>query len=113
MQLRDFLVSKFAADRCGDLDAIIELRWDAGSIVFEISRGALNLNPSGQAILTLYFDTEERIRNLMQGVQALPDAFVRGQLRSSGYIVWVFQTLAAFSGNGDALPGMENEDYRK
>ena len=47
----------------------------------------------------IYFTDEQQAHGIITGSINPIEAFMAGDFRSNGYIVWVFQTLAAFSGD--------------
>lgn len=100
--LVDTLSERFNPARSGDLDATIEIRWHAGGLSFSIQEGAFALHdtvPPPPADLVLHCRDESHAVALFSGSINPIDAFMAGEFRGSGYVVWVFQTLAAFSGN--------------
>ena len=56
-----------------------------------------DLAQAPKAELTLYFRDEALALDILRGRMSPVEAFMRGDFRSSGYIVWTFVTLAAFT----------------
>jgi len=46
--------------------------------------------------MVIYGRDEAQLIGLLQGTVNPLDAFMAGELRSNGYLMWVFQVLAAF-----------------
>ncbi len=98
----DILRSRFAASRAGDLDATIEFNWHDGACRVGVHDSkAIYYDASGQAPepdFVIFFRDETQAKAIMLGQADPVAAFMAGEFRSSGHLLWVFQTLAAFSG---------------
>lgn len=99
--IRTLLRQRFIAQASHDLDATIELNWPDGSVVLSIARAQLVLHdperPSPSVDLVIYFSDEALAVAILSGLKSPIKAFLAGDFRSSGYIVWVFQTLSVFT----------------
>ncbi len=109
--LYTLLKARFDGAHAGDLDATIEFNWRNGSACVGIHHGEAFYYDDAEpppAELIIYF------RDLAQAVEIISgrgnpiEAFMRGDFRSNGHIVWVFQTLAAFSKQTE-LPGLSGD----
>jgi len=100
-ELNQFLRERFNRPLAGDLDAIIEFHCQSERACFQIHDGELTLlcetlgNPAPE--LVLFFPDVATAQAIVDGHVSPIDAFMRGHIRSNGHIIWVFQTLAAFS----------------
>ena len=64
--------------------------------------------PAPAPELTIYFRDLAQAMDIISGRGNPIEAFMQGDFRSSGHIVWVFQTLAAFSKQTE-LPGLSGD----
>lgn len=83
-----------------DLDTCVRMQAgtepDAEHFDVALAGGALTFAPAGmEPEWTLYFTSWEMAAELLQGRRPLIDAFMQGDLRASGYIVWAFRLLSA------------------
>ena len=46
--------------------------------------------------MTIYFASQTLAQALLDGSADAMEAFMRGQFRDSGHLIWVFHTMAAF-----------------
>lgn len=92
-----FLRESFSPTRAGDLETDIELRFPTHSAFCSIRNGELLFPQINEAALVIYFDSAEHAQRLFSGIDNVVEAFMNGQLRSNGHLIWVFQTFAAFS----------------
>jgi len=95
------LKSRFDASRAGELDATLEFNWPSGCCRVGVHDGAATFYDDGgdppEPELVIFFRDEAQAVEIVSGRGNPVDAFMRGEFRSNGYLVWVFQTLAAFS----------------
>lgn len=98
----ELLRQRFNPALCGDLDATVEFNWQASACRFGVHHGEVTFyedpNEAPEPELVLYFTDEQQAQGIIVGHVNPIEAFMAGEFRSNGYIVWVFQTLAAFSG---------------
>ena len=101
------LTERFDATAATDLDVVVGFAWPAQPHaatpallrcrirdgVFEILADESSCAPD----FTLYFRDEAHAIGLLSTKISPIDAFMAGEFRSSGYIVWSFRTLAAFA----------------
>lgn len=99
------LTERFDATAAADLDVVVGFAWPAHAApvptlrctihagVFEILTDEAPYEPD----FTLYFRDEAHAIDLLSARISPIDAFMAGEFRSSGYIVWSFRTLAAFA----------------
>lgn len=103
--LHEILRQRFNPALCGDLDATVEFTWPASACRFGVHHGEVtfyeDLSEAPDPELVLYFRDEQQAQGIIFGHLNPIEAFMEGEFRSNGYIVWVFQTLAAFSGSKD------------
>lgn len=96
--MQSFLQDSFSTDAAADLATDIELRFPDQSLFCDIRNGQLSFPPIEQAELVLYFESQEQAKRLFSGDEDMVEAFMHGQIRSNGHLIWVFKTFAAFSG---------------
>ena len=96
--MRSFLENQFCSEKSGDLDARVRMQWADGQICFQIRGGALSFDKDATPELIIYFRDIEDARGLISGKRDPVRAFMHGNLRANGHLVWVFQTMAALSG---------------
>ena len=94
--VRDFLLDNFLDSAAAALEMVIELRFPDERVFLEICNGTLTFPDIDEAELVLYFESPEQAQRLLAGREDLVTAFMRGQIRSNGHLIWVFQTFAAF-----------------
>ena len=94
--VRDFLLDNFLDSAASALEMVVELRFPNERVFIEICDGTLTFPDIDEAELVLYFESPEQAQRLLAGREDLVTAFMRGQLRSNGHLIWVFQTFAAF-----------------
>lgn len=99
--LLNTLKSRFDASRAGELDATLEFNWSTGYCRVSVHDGNAifydNADDAPHPELVIYFRDEAQAVEIISGQGNPVDAFMRGEFRSNGYLMWVFQTLAAFS----------------
>lgn len=106
LAMREFLRGRFNPNHQTGLDAKIALDWRDGKIEFSVCDECLEFaSNSGQASgdeepaeLVIYFDCEATARRLLSGQGDPMASFVNGEIRSNGYLIWVFHAFAAFAG---------------
>ena len=95
------LKRQFNPARADTLDATIEFRSAQGSCYVSVRDGQATfydaLERAPEVELVLYFRDEQQAIDIVQGAADPIAAFLQGDFRSNGYIIWVFQTLSAFS----------------
>ncbi len=98
-RLTEILTQRFDTQRCGDLDTHIAFCSEDKRLLIGIHDGRLTFPDEAdqRPDLQLYFASEEQAVDIMAGAGNPIEAFMAGEFRSSGYILWVFQVLAAFS----------------
>jgi len=113
-EIYTLLEQRFDGAHAGDLDATVEFNWHNGHALVGIRDGQATFyqdlqQPNAPAPdLIIYFRDEQQTCDIISG-QANPiDAFMQGDFRSNGHIVWVFQTLSAFSRQTE-LPGLSGD----
>jgi len=110
-ELYTLLKARFDGAHAGDLDATIEFNWDSGSARVGIHHGQAHYY-EGEAApapeLIIYFRDLTQAMDIISGRGNPIEAFMQGDFRSNGHIVWVFQTLAAFSKQTE-LPGLSGD----
>ena len=101
--LLTLLKQQFAPELAGELDATIQFSWPQGHCSVGVHDGEAIFYEASQSApdpeLILYFRDEKQAVEIFSGQDNPVAAFMRGEFRSNGYIVWAFQTLAAFSGH--------------
>ena len=60
--------------------------------------GAISFAKDDDPELIIYFRDIEDARGLISGKRDPVSAFMHGNLRANGHLIWVFQTMAALSG---------------
>ena len=107
--LLKLLKKRFDPAHAGDLDATIEFNWPSGCCRVAIHSGEADYfegtSSPVEPELVIYFSDEHQAIDIMSGRGNPIKAFMRSEFRSNGHIVWVFQTLAAFSKQTE-LPGL-------
>ena len=89
----------FAIQAASGIDAVYQLRFrDAAPYHLTVSNGALDHGAGEHATptVTIYFDSFDSHRAVIQGRLDPMDAFLRGQLRADGHIVLVMRMLQMF-----------------
>lgn len=102
--LRAHLADAFEPAAAGALDAVLRLQVGDQSLLFRVSRGALDfdLAPDTAPDATFMFDHEDTARALLSGQADAFSAFMEGRFRSDGYLMWAFALMAMF--RSDSLP---------
>lgn len=111
--LRDELEAALNAASLHALSGRIELSWgepataspaQAGpspSLRFAVEDGAFEWLPAAASVdVTFYFNDASALRRVLGGEDNPMDHFMRGDFRSSGYLLWTFPLLTLFRGNG-------------
>lgn len=110
--LYTLLKARFDGAHAGDLDATIEFNWNSGRALVGIHHGQASYYDGDAAPpapeLVIYFRDLTQAIDIISGRGNPIEAFMQGDFRSNGHIVWVFQTLAAFSKQTD-LPGLSGD----
>jgi hypothetical protein len=102
--LHQHLQQHFDASQVGELDLRVRFDWQTGFVDAHIGAGSLQwldthseeaagLEPE----LTLFFTDEQCALDIFSGRQSPIDAFMQGDFRSSGYIIWTFALLRIFA----------------
>lgn len=101
LDLKTMLKQQFAADRAADFDLGVELDCADQRHRIDIRNGTATFYKSAEqaptAELVLYFRDEQKAKEILSGHLNPLDAFMQGELRSNGYLFWVFRTLAIFA----------------
>lgn len=100
--MRSFLENQFCSEKSGELDARICMQWVDGQICFRIQGGTISFAHDCDPELTIYFKGSEDAMGLISGKRDPVHAFMNGNLRANGHLIWVFQTMTALSGKTDA-----------
>ena len=112
MEMHTLLRARFDSAHAGDLDATIEFNWNTGRALVGIHNGEVTCYEDESSApapeLIIYFRDVEQALEIVSGRGNPIEAFMRGEFRSNGHIVWVFQTLAAFSKQSE-LPGLSGD----
>ncbi len=97
----ELLKDRFEPKRAGELDATLEFNWLSGSCRIGVHDGEVTYygetNTAPEPELILYFRDEAQAADILSGRSNPVEAFMKGEFRSNGYLVWAFQTLSAFS----------------
>ena len=97
--LQDVLVNGFSPAHSVDFDASVAIRYDDRVLHFVIQEAAIEFVTSLRAPeLTLYFTSQRVAEAVLTGRTNPIDAFMRGDFRSSGYIMKTFQLISIFAG---------------
>ena len=64
-----------------------------------IRQGQLEFADGLEADATFYFDTPDQALQLLTGNADVFQAFMEGQFRADGYLMWTFALLNMFRGN--------------
>ena len=94
--VRDFLLDNFLDSAAAELEMDVELRFPNESVFIDIRNGTLTFPDIKEAELILYFESSAQAQRLFAGREDMVAAFMRGQIRSNGHLIWVLQTFAAF-----------------
>ena len=112
IELNTLLRARFDSTHAGDLDATIEFNWNTGRTLVGIHDAeAIYYEDAASAPapeLIIYFRDITQAADILSGRGNPIEAFMQGEFRSNGHIVWVFQTLAAFSKQTE-LPGLSGD----
>lgn len=97
--LSDHLHDHFDASQAGELDLTIRFDWHDGHLDGHLSHCDIQWIqvPTEPADLTLYFADEQCALDILTAKLSPIDAFMHGDFRSSGYIVWTFALLRIFA----------------
>lgn len=99
--LADLLKQQFDPAHAGELDITLEFDWAQGRCRVGVHDGEAtfydDLEQAPPAELTLYFRDEALALDILRGRMSPVEAFMKSDFKSSGYIVWTFVTLAAFT----------------
>ncbi len=99
--LSTHLERRFHPTAAQDMDLHITLEWPGGSFAFVVRDGQFLPNPGDMPTeLVVYGRSEAGLRALLTGQANPVDAFMAGELRSNGYLMWVFRVLALFRSSG-------------
>ncbi len=100
-ELLHLLKNRFEPTRAGELDATLEFNWPQGKCRVSVHEGKATFYEDADEApapeLVLYFRDEAAAVDILSGRHNPVEAFMKGEFRSNGYLVWAFQTLAAFS----------------
>ena len=100
-RLMNTLKEQFNSAHAGDLDIFVAFSWPDGECRVSLNEGEVNyfedLSQAPAAELILYFRDETLAADVLCGQCNPIDAFMRGDFRSNGYLIWAFQSLRVFS----------------
>lgn len=103
-KLTALLGQRFDPDAASELDAAIGLNWGTAELRVAVQDRVLSIfsstpyaanAPSAECVI--YFANFEVAYALLIGSANPIEAFMRGDLRSDGYLLWVFRVLGAFT----------------
>jgi len=101
LRLSDTLKEQFNSAQAENLDITVAFTWPDGECRVGLHGGDVNffddLSQAPAAELIIYFRDETLATEILCGRYSPIDAFMRGEFRSNGYLMWVFQSLQAFS----------------
>jgi len=98
--LQQLLQQNFNASEVGELDLHVRFDWQTDSVDAHIGSGTLNwLDAEARTgpELTLFFSDEQCALDIFNARRSPIDAFMHGDFRSSGYIIWTFALLRIFA----------------
>ena len=93
------LQSAFHPPAASHIDATFALDVGEEHIVFRIRHGQLEFTDGLEADATFFFDTPDQALQLLTGDADVFQAFMEGQFRADGYLLWTFALLNMFRGN--------------
>ncbi len=99
--MRSFIESQFCSKKSKGLDARVRIEWNDGQICFQIQDEQISFADDANPELIIYFKDQDDVKSLILGEKDPMQAFMAGSLRANGHLIWVFQTMAALSGNAD------------
>lgn len=107
--LQQHLQQHFNASAVGELDLHVRFDWQSGCVDAHIGSDTLSwLDAESRAgadpELTLYFSDEQSALDVFNGQRNPIDAFMHGDFRSSGYIIWTFALLRIFAASAPEAP---------
>ena len=97
-ELQSHLQRSFYAPAAQGLDAVFRLSINDEMLTFEIADGQLNFDPhSGKRPdATFYFTDMDVAWALFTGQADAFKAFMEGQFRADGYLMWAFTLMSMF-----------------
>ncbi len=96
------LKSAFHPPAAANIDATFALDVGQAHVTFRVHAGSLEFVETGAADATFYFDTPDQAMQLLTGSADVFEAFMDGQFRADGYLMWTFALLTMF--RGEAAP---------
>ncbi|MFU8814826.1 MAG: SCP2 sterol-binding domain-containing protein [Pseudomonadales bacterium] len=96
--LQAHLESSFHAPAAAGLDAVVRLRVGDDALTFQVRGGSLRFDlPDTIGVdATFMFEDVDTAWSLLSGQADAFEAFMRGQFRSDGYLMWAFALMAMF-----------------
>ena len=93
----EYLTNSFDPAAAGEIDARIEIRMSEESIYFVIQDKKMRMGEQEKSPeITLFFESSDLAYEIFTGTTEMVDAFMKGQFKSDGNLIWVFHILAAF-----------------
>ena len=95
--IKKLIIRKFVSDKSRDLSCEVRIDWRTDCVDFRLSPGNLEFTTTGETPkIVIYFESFERVSKVLSGEIHHIDEFMRGKLRSNGYLIPVLQTLHCF-----------------
>ena len=95
--IKTIILRKFVSDKSRDLSCEVRIDWRTECVDFLLTHGNLEFTTTHQTPkIVIYFESFERVSKVLSGEIHHIDEFMRGKLRSNGYLIPVLQTLHCF-----------------
>ena len=94
--LETTLSDRYTAESEAVVDAFIGIQVGSQSCVMQATDGGIVFCHEAPDF-TLIFEDQTTFENVLGDMQAAIQAFMQGKFRSTGYIMWSFQTLRMFN----------------
>ncbi len=107
--LQRHLQENFQPAAAGAIDATFRLAMAGQKLTFHIAHGTLEFVEQEHSDATFYFDDEDSALALLSGQSDPFDAFMNGQFRADGYLVWAFVLLGMFRGGSSAAAAKKKD----
>ncbi|MEM9624133.1 MAG: hypothetical protein AAF993_21015 [Pseudomonadota bacterium] len=96
-QIEKILQQQYHPEACADLDVNVTLDWQDDTLHFHLGGPELVFKPAPEPLeMIIYTRNASQLADLLQGQLNPVEAFTCGDLRSNGYLMWVFRVLASF-----------------
>ena len=93
----EYLTNGFDPAAAGGIDARIELRMSEESVHFVIQEKKMQMGKHDKSPeIILFFESSALAYEIFTGATEMVDAFLNGQFKSDGNLIWVFHILGAF-----------------